>query len=181
MRQRAIRRTTLLGALFLLLLSPDDASSQQEDPWHELRAEALGFSVELPGRPEFLSKTFSTILGTVKESAYRTRFDGGLFSVELHELPGLTRLAPARAVLERAGNEVLEDRRGEELSSRSVRAGDHPGRVLTFRSPESGFAIEEAHLVLAGSRLFLLTAGLAEEGGDRSALDRFFGSFRIRK
>jgi hypothetical protein len=70
MRQRAIRRTTLLGALFLLLLSADDASSQQEDPWHELRAEALGFSVELPGRPEFLSKTFSTILGTVKESAY---------------------------------------------------------------------------------------------------------------
>jgi len=174
-------RATSLAVVFLLLLSPDDASSQQEDPWHELRVEALGFSVDLPGRPEFLTKTFSTLLGTVKESAYRTRFDGGLFSVELHELPGLTRWAPAHLVLERAGNEVVADRLGEELSSRSVRVRGHPGRVVTFRSPESGYAIEEAHLVLAGSRLFLLTAGLAKEGGDRSALDRFFGSFRIRK
>jgi hypothetical protein len=181
MRQRASRHVTALAVLVLPLLSPDEASSEREDPWHELRAEAEGFSVELPGRPEFLSKTIPTFLGIVKESAYRTPFDGGLFSVELHELPGLTRFAPARVVLERAGNEVLQDRGGEELSSRSVRAGDHPGRVLTFRSPDSGFAIEEAHLVLVGSRLFLLTAGLAKEGGDRSALDRFFGSFRIRK
>ena len=181
MRPRAFRRATSLAALSLLLLWPDDASSEQDEPWHELRAEAEGFRVELPGRPRFVSKTIPTFLGTVKESAYRTWFDGGLFSVELHELPGITRLSPARLVLERAGDEVLADRGGEELSSRSVRAGGHPGRVVTFRTPDSGFAIEEAHLVLAGSRLFLLTAGLAKEDGDRSALDRFFGSFRIRK
>ena len=82
-------------------------------------------------------------------------------------------------MLERAGNEVLEDRRGEQISSTNVKAGDHPGRVVTFRSPESGFAIEEARLVLAGSRLFLLTAGRAKEGDDRLAMDRFFDSLRI--
>ena len=53
-----------MTVLLLLLLAPHDASSQQEDLWHELRAETEGFRVELPGRPKFVSKTIPTFLGT---------------------------------------------------------------------------------------------------------------------
>ena len=197
------KRLTALAVLFLVvlvqgtgraagsaatdeLLPQHETSSQGpsfggEIPWQNFKAESEGFSVALPGDPELIRKTAKTLLGPVKETAYRVQSRVGVFSVELHELPGITALlAPARLVIAKARDSVLEDRSAEQLSFEMVQGEDYPRGILTYRSAGTKFEIEEIHLVLAGKRLYLLAADLLK-GSERASMERFFKSFRISK
>ena len=97
------------------------------------------------------------------------------------ELPGISALlAPARLVISKARDSLLEDRGAEQLSFEMVRGEDYPHGIVTYRSADSKFEVEEIHLVLAGKRLYVLVAGLLN-GSERASMERFFNSFRVSK
>lgn len=155
------------------------SSFSGDAPWQDFHSDAEGFSVALPGSPELISNTTKTFLGPVKETAYRVRNRLGEFAVELHELPSLSALfAPARLVIGKARDNLLESRSAEQLSFNMVQGGDYPQGILTFRSADTKFELEEIHLVLAGKRLYVLAAGLLK-GSERPSMERFFNSFRV--
>jgi hypothetical protein len=111
--------------------------------WQNLQSNTEGFSVTLPGSPEQINKTSKTLLGPVKETAYRVRNRLGEFSVELHELPGISALlAPSRLVISKARDSLLEDRGAQQLSFEMVRGEDYPHGIVTYRSADSKFAFE---------------------------------------
>jgi hypothetical protein len=162
-------------------VSAEGPSFGGEPPWQKLKADSEGFSVALPGAPELITKTTKTLLGPVNETAYRVRNRLGEFSVELHELPGISALlAPARLVISRARDSLLADRAAEQLTFEMVQGEDYPRGIVTYRSADTKFEVEEIHLVLAGKRLFVLAAGLLR-GSERPSMERFFDSFRVSK
>jgi len=177
---------TLLGAGEAVALTDGsesaDVSAAEQASWRNVTAHAERFSAQFPARPEFRSVTQHTIVGDVTQTGYRARFGDGFFSVELHELPGIAEFfAPANLVLERAKNQILKESDTVPLSFARVETEGHPGSVFSYRSDKSNFEIEEVRLVLVGKRLFKLTAGLVKGSDDRSAMDRFFNSFRFWK
>ena len=157
----------------------EEPSFSGEATWQNFHSESEGFSVVLPGSPKLISGTTRTLLGPVKETAYRVRNRLGEFTVELHELPGISALlAPSRLVIGRARDSLLANRSAEQLSFQMIKGEDYPHGIVTYRSADTKFEIEEIHLVMAGRRLFVLIASLLE-AVDRPSMERFFNSFRV--
>jgi hypothetical protein len=158
---------------------PEDPSSDESARWRDFHAQAEGFRIALPGKPELITKTTQTILGPVEDIGYRVRNRLGEFSAELHMLPRISSLfAPTRLVIAKARDNLLKNRSAKQLSFRMLEGEGYPHGILTYRSSATKFAIEKIHLVLAGRRLYVLEAGVLSRRGSPS-MKRFFDSFEI--
>lgn len=157
--------------------------AQGEGRWQVLEVVGEGFRGLLPRHDTWEESGLrETIAGTVDEKKYFGRTDGRTFSIGLHRLPNLGRFfAPTSLVLSTAKKNVLRTDFGREVSYERRRMGDYPGALLTFEPTRESdeFDLVEVHLVLVGSRLYVLKATDPELGGDRSDVDRFFASFEV--
>jgi hypothetical protein len=186
-RRAALLATALLVAAAgvpapAMAASESEAAKEPETAavWQRLVPETNDFSILLPGDPSLLVKRNQTIVGPVTESKYVVEVGEGHVSVETHVLPKIAMLlAPARIVLERAKQQILETHSAQEISYTALADSRYRGARLLYRPQGSDLEVQEVRLILSKNRLYLLTAALPSGKAMREIVSRFFDSFRI--
>ena len=162
-------RAWVAGAAGLLLAGAAPAGG-----WLPLRSDVDRFAVALPGVATEEVDTHWTLAGRVHSKTWETR-GADDYWVSVHRLPVLARtFISEEGLVARAGEAMVADRGGMELSAAPARLAGHPARALTWRSRDGRAG--NARLVLVEDRLFVLATLRSSEGGE---LERFFGSFEV--
>ncbi len=165
---RNLRRLSLV-ALVLPLATMLEASS-----WQTFASTAGGFSLLVPGRPQFRERVHQSFVGAIRENTYRVTSGDGDYSAEYSDLPWVAvGLGGPETIFRRAKEGVLSDNGGVEGSFNVLSLGKHPGRELTFQGPgrESG----KARFFLVERRLYVLVAS----GANPANVQKFLDSFRL--
>jgi hypothetical protein len=116
-----------------------------------------------------------TVVGKVHTQRYQVRHLDAEFTVEINDLPGV-----AAFLLSDAADGLLDDIEARELASSPVTRQGYPGRRVRYEILGGRHWVEEALLLLADTRLYIVMAGHRRATGEAPPTARFFESFEIR-
>jgi len=127
-----------------------------------------GFRAVFPEAPHYEAKRETTLLGALHTRSWEVDHGALLLRVERHDLPALAlRILAPESVLARAERGLLADLAARAVESEAAPWGRHPGRRLRYEPGDRPGEREEARIVLAGRRLYVVFARgagkLAEE------------------
>ncbi len=163
-------------ALALAVSSPVAA----EDDLHAFRSEDGRFSIDFPGEaPRERELEGEKFTFTDNNIRYELDVENAEFAVEIHDVPrAASALLPSRFIIENAKSGLLEDIGGREVDSAVVSRLEQPGRLVTFEIPEEEVT-GKLLLVLAKSRLYLVTVRHPEDDDPPMSFSSFFESFEF--
>jgi len=164
--------------LLVLLLLASGAAAEPLQEWLTVRDAEAGFVIDLPESPVRGRLSQLTLVGRIHADELIAFLDRTEFRVEVHGIPVLARwILSEDRLLERASDDLLRDEGavGVEVTPQPHR--EHPGRRLVYTA--KGNRPGEAWFVLAGPRLFLVTALWPAGDSARAGRERFFGSFSL--
>lgn len=137
-----------------------------------------GFRAIFPEAPRFDAKQQTTLFGTLHTRSWEVDHGALRLRVEQHDLPTLaTRVLGGEWLLERAERDLLADLAARAVETEAAPWGDHPGRRLRYEPGDRPGEREEARLVLAGQRLYVVFARGA--GADAALAERFARSVEL--
>ena len=137
-----------------------------------------GFRATFPEAPRFEEHADATLLGTLRTRSWDVDRGALRLRVERHDLPALAAtLLSADLLLGRAERGLLEDLAARDVEAEVAPWGTHPGRRLRYEPGDRPGEREEARLVLAGRRMYVVFARGA--GDDRAAAERFAASVEL--
>lgn len=137
-----------------------------------------GFRAVFPEAPRFDAKQQTTLLGTLHTRSWEVDHGALRLRVERHDLPALAaRVLGGEWLLERAERDLLADLAARAVETEAAPWGEHPGRRLRYEPGDRPGEREEARLVLAGRRLYVVFARGA--GEDAVLAERFARSVEI--
>jgi hypothetical protein len=118
-----------------------------------------GFRAVFPEPPRFAETSETTLLGALRTWSWDVDHGVQRLRVELHEIPALAaRLLGADTLLGRAERDLLADLAARGVETELAPWGAHPGRRLRYEPGDRPGEREEARLVLAGRRLWVVFA-----------------------
>ncbi len=171
-----------LAALLLaasVLLGPLAASADSLD-WRTVRSDEGRFSVSMPASPRPVSGHEETAVGSIQESGLEVEAGGLSLKVQHHDIPRLGFMLLSRdGLLSLVVSRLMEERHARVERDEPVLVHGHPGRALRYARTDQGDRLEEAYVVLVGRRLYITTAGPADDPDARDAIARFFSSFDV--
>ncbi|HEV8310495.1 MAG TPA: hypothetical protein VGW35_22770 [Methylomirabilota bacterium] len=165
---RHLPRLTLLSCTLLF------TTALEASGWKIFTSPPGGFSVAMPRDPERHESIHQSFLGPIRENTYSVTTEGGSYSVEYSDLPGLAvNLGGSWLIFNKAKEGVLKDKGGAETDFRSISLGKHPGRALSFHVP--GKPSGKAHFFLVEKRLYVLVATSSSPAN----VETFLSSFKL--
>lgn len=180
-------KKTLTAALLVALAHAIAHGIQRVETWKKFNSPGGKFSVLLPVEPELQSRG----AGKSASHQYIAKVDdGSTYTVSYFDLQTAPPdAAGVSAHLDRMGDLVRKNSKGELLYDRRLRLYGHPGRELAVREtlPAEGAGGARTELVirvrtfLAGGRVYLLTAAGESNDPAARAAAKFFTSFALTK
>jgi uncharacterized protein (TIGR03067 family) len=155
--------------------------------WEKFQAEAEGFSIEMPGKPERRERTSDSATGPVNAIFYVTRSaaDQSSYMAVTLQIPADSGAANREAALDQFGQEMLEAIATEgtvEVRSKSeVETEDYKAREMDVTlkipdAPELGGA--RIRTFITHDRFFALMVVGVDDSIDPENVRRFWDSFR---
>jgi hypothetical protein len=152
--------------------------------WYEFACEEGKFSVLMPAAP--LEKGDDDGgLGMLDMKTYTVDLAGGdTYTVSYSDLPPSLAPEPSAAglILDAATDGAVSHISGTEVKKTSISIGGHPGREVSAKSEDIDGApgTFRARMYLVEGRVYQLLA-VARDERSLAAVDKFFGSFRLRE
>lgn len=164
----------------LLLVVPVTGTVAAEPGDGQILAPEGRFRVWVPAEPAVTESETRTFLGSVRDATYVVELEEASLAVEHHDVPAIaTALMSDDAILERTARSVVDDVEGRLLSERSDTVGGRPCRVLSYLVEGPPTLLEEARLILDGTRVYVLTATRPRAASAPAFVRRFFDSFEL--
>ena len=156
------------------------SASAAADSLHPFRSEDGRFSIDFPApSPSSRNLTGDKFSVTNNDIRHAVDVDDAEFAVEIHDVPRAAYLLfPGHFILENAKSGLLGDIGAREIDSREISRQGQPGRVATFEIPDKGLT-GNLLMVLAKSRLYLVTVRYPEEDEPPMPFTSFFESFEF--
>jgi hypothetical protein len=171
----------LLGSPSRAESPPPTARGGAHADWRLYESQRGRFRIFFPGEPLVTHAAHRTVVGKVHTQRYQVRHLDAEFTVEINDLPGVAAfLLSDAAILDRAADGLLDDIEARELASSPVTRQGYPGRRVRYEILGGRHWVEEALLLLADTRLYIVMAGHRRETGEVPPTARFFESFEIR-
>jgi hypothetical protein len=144
------------------------------------RSDAGRFEVVMPGTPEIVSTSRTTLGGRVTSTEYSVERGGFEFRVEYHDLPRIAQaVLPTGAILSRAKSEFLDAIEGRERSSVETSLDGYPARSLSFDLAGDRGRVGDGLLTLVGNRLYVVATIRPRQAGRNRLLGRFLKTFTV--
>lgn len=170
-------RTVMIACLLSMVLSlAGSLVSAGALSWKPFISKQGRFSIMMPGKPAFTSKTSQSPVGEIGENLYC--FENGIITVsaQFTDLPGLAAIFGGWGRIYRESRKAfLAEVGGDEISARNVIIDAYRGKELIYRtSTDYG----KVRFYLVGKRLYVLQASVPHQEGDRAMIDYFLESFQ---
>ena len=158
---------------------------QQTPSWREVSLPESGYVIQLPFDPELESKTeFKAGVGAIKLSSAKVKWRTRIFLAQSIKFPeALKNSLDVPGLLEDNLEGLRQDLKGELISKKPVRHGQHPGFEFKLRLPE----VLGQKLYMAG-KIYVIGAELCEimamtnleDSFKDPEVNFFFSSFRLK-
>jgi hypothetical protein len=173
---RSLHRIAVACALASALAPRPAAPGPSLFPFH---SEQGGFRAAFPAEPRFDEESELTLLGRLRTQGWEVEDAEVRVRVERHDVPALALAVLGRdGLLARAEEGLIDDLGAREVEAEPLAIAGHAGRRLRYEPGDRPGLREEARLLLAGRRLYVLFArGASREA--RELAERFLDSVEI--
>lgn len=166
----------ILIALFLGIALP--AANCTAQTWETVKPDGLGFSVELPGKPEYTE--MSDDLGDGTTGVVRTyvvKTSAAAYDVTIFDLPKAG-VGPddVDRVLDNMRDRTIEGVRGEFRAETKIDMNGHKARDVT--ADVMGL-VWRSKIVIANKKIYQIVAIISKDAEQSETTQKYLGSFKL--
>jgi hypothetical protein len=144
--------------------------------WEPFSFSEGSFSVEMPGKPSYRTKSDHTPVGKIEEHIYEYKNDKLTLSAEYSDLPGIAVIFGGTKKIYRKSKEAfLEGVKGSEVSFEPFDYEGYPAMKLVYNTETRRGRV---HLILVKRRLYFLQGSVLKNAKDENDIDTFLKSFK---
>ncbi|MEQ1578822.1 MAG: hypothetical protein ABL894_14390 [Hyphomicrobium sp.] len=166
----------ILIALFLAIALPIETSAAET--WETVKPDGLGFSVEIPGKPEYTEMTDD--FGDGKSGLIRTyvvKSPAAAYDVTIFDLPeGAVGPDDVERVLDNMRDQSIQNVRGQLRAETKIDIGGHQARDVTA---ETMGMVWRSRLVIAKGKIYQVVAIVSKAAEQSETTIKYLASFKL--
>ena len=162
---------TLIAIVLALAVHTAECAAES---WELVKPDNLGFSVELPGNPEFKEENGDD---GGKIRTYAVRSSAAAYDVTIWDLPeGATTPENVSQFLDNFRDSTLDGISAKLRTEAKIEIGGHPARDVT--ADVMGM-VWRGRMVIAGNRLYQVVAIVSKASEHSETTEKYLSSFKL--
>ncbi len=166
----------ILIALFLAVVLP--VAQCAAETWETVKPDGLGFSVEIPGKPEYTE--MNDDFGDGKSGLIRTyvvKSPAAAFDVTIFDLPeGAVGPDDIERVLDNMRDQSIQGVRGQFRAETKIDIGGHKARDVTA---DTMGMVWRSRLVIARNKIYQIVAIVSKAAETSETTEKYLASFKL--
>ena len=147
--------------------------------WQELKSEQGGFSVSMPGTPEYKKHIVNTSSGMLDLHEYSLNKPDIAFSASYCDYPAeVVKQTTKQIMLNNVRDGVIAGMHGRLLSELIIEMKGHPGRQL-HAEISSGAGIMEGRIYIVENRLYQISVATGKQNAFSTDIGKYLDSFKF--